>query len=247
MKKRITIDELAIGMFVETQVHSERAAGQMRHFLVPVGADYGTATSKRARLTRRKHKQVAHARGLLLSSASHVDALKSTGLSVVTINTDKGADVPRGAHPVEVLDEEHITDARRSAAILLGTEQPDEPGESASDDDCFLDVVDEAPVSPDAAPPSRRGAVSAPPRTRNTGDTRIQFGPSGKGWMKVEASPGGEQAVLKVLSFGGDKSLGLDDVLHALKQQYGLRFGFDEILPSARCRGVEIADPCHPW
>jgi uncharacterized protein len=226
VRKRISIDELAPGMFVEAQVSGERDEGQLRHFLAPIDAVYAEETNKRARLTRRKYKQVAHSGGLLLSSQTHVEALRSTGLSVITINTDKGADVGAGVDTVGIPDDLAV-DSANFTDILLGPEggvtEPSTP--AAQEEDCFLDVLESA-----TAPRSDR-LTSATPAVTGP-NSRIPLGTSGKGWMKVETSADGQQAVLRVLSFGGDDTLGLEDVLQALEGSYGLRSGFDQTLIS---------------
>ena len=64
-----------------------------------------------------------------------------------------------------------------------------------------------------------------PPKPRRTTALAADFGASG--WMKVELSEKGEEAVLRVLSFGGDVSLGAGDIEQALKQCYNVRAGLD--------------------
>ena len=225
MKKRVPIGDLAVGMFVEAHVDSKRDGNTIRHFLAPCEAIYGQNTSKRARLTKGKHKQVAHAGGLLLNSASHVAALRATGLEVVTIDTDKGTDVGPHASAFDVRESDGSMDASDYAALLLGSADAAQSTTEPSANDCFLDVVDEAPEATSESPQKENR------RSRPAREGRLQFGPSGRAWMKVEIDES-HQAVLRVLSFGGDETLGEKDVIQALREHYGLQAGLDRKLIS---------------
>ena len=81
-------------MFVEANVMSLLKDAEIRHFLDPHSAVYTFATSKRLRLMKRRHEQVATAGGMLIGSSKLVDALRGLGLLEVTINTDKSDVIP---------------------------------------------------------------------------------------------------------------------------------------------------------
>jgi uncharacterized protein len=233
VKKRIPIGDLAVGMFVDAHVQSTRDGQQIRHFLAPVEAIYdetiaGETTSKRGRLTNRKHKQVAHDGGLLLSADSHVAALRATGLTLVTIDTDKGADVGLDANPVEVREADGAVDATSYADLLLGDSNVGDNA-AASADDCFLDVIDTPTADLGESPKAKRRQVGPPLTAPGMHNGRLHFGASGSAWMKVDIDSA-HQAVLRVLSFGGDETLGEKDVLQALQGHYGLRAGLDRQL-----------------
>lgn len=110
--------------------------------------------------------------------------------------------------------------------VVINTERsevvPDEafPDEEGGDDSAVLPEVDgppaEMPVLPEPAP-------VAPEMQRRHG-----IGPNKTGWMKLEVTEGGDRADLKVLSFGGDASLGEADVRRALEEEYGIRAGIEE-------------------
>jgi uncharacterized protein len=291
MKKRISIEDLSVGMFVDADVQSMSIEGEMRHFLVARDAVYSTPGRKKARLIRSKHKQVAHAGGILLSSVHHIAALQATGLSVVTIDTDKGADAPDGvqvepptAPPAPPLTEspappppapepqrtsfrrrvpvrlpvietsEDDMEAAEYEALILGTAETETKGETEQPDDFYLDILEQE-TGPQGAGsedlPGRLPPASASGKRRN-------FGAAQNGWMKVDIVGEGQQADLQVLSFGGDVTLGVEDVVQALKEIYGICSGLDRKMisqlanqaaasPSRVIRGhFPIAQAAHP-
>jgi hypothetical protein len=46
------------------------------------------------------HERIANEGGLLLSSESHIASIRETGLSMITIDTSKGCDLPEGVKPL---------------------------------------------------------------------------------------------------------------------------------------------------
>jgi hypothetical protein len=101
MKKLISIDDLSRGMFLDAEVVVEEADGdEPSRFLEPCNAVRVGSRSKRARLTGKMHERVVKDGGLLVSSDSFVDRLRETGLSMVTIDTDKGGDLPGDVKPL---------------------------------------------------------------------------------------------------------------------------------------------------
>ena len=217
MKKRIAIADLESGMFVEADVHSERVGDAMRHFLAPRNAAYGEATNKRARLTRRKLDRVIREGGLLLADESHLAALRATGLSVVSIDTDKGIDPDPSLELDAAATDDDLAALEEGLRDVASGEEP--VPVPAGETDCFLDEIAESAAGEAAAAPAY-----TPPEVR---EGRLHFGPSLRGWMQVDVDPDGRDAVLRVLCFGGDATLGVDDVMQALKDHYGLQAGFD--------------------
>ena len=65
MKKRIAIDHLALGMFVEASVDTVVVNDQMHHYLAPFGVTYHrTDVRKRVRLPERHRRQISQAGGI---------------------------------------------------------------------------------------------------------------------------------------------------------------------------------------
>ena len=89
MKKLISMDHLNVGMFLEAEAVSETKDGQEQNFLSAKNAVSTGASSKRARLTGRMHEKIDQDGGLLITSENQVKSLRQTGLSMVTIDTDK--------------------------------------------------------------------------------------------------------------------------------------------------------------
>lgn len=101
MRKRISIDHLAVGMFLEADVRSViMDDGEVRYFLRPSGAGPPAPGEKRARLLRGKHLEVVNEGGLLITSETHLALLRETGLGSVYINPLKGADLPDHLRPL---------------------------------------------------------------------------------------------------------------------------------------------------
>jgi len=94
MKKRLSITQLHVGMFIEAEVLSILVDGEVRHFLKPTAAAFVSSTAKRLRLSARKNEQIAHAGGMLMTSEKQIKALQEIGVSEVVINTDKSDVIP---------------------------------------------------------------------------------------------------------------------------------------------------------
>ncbi|MFA6108760.1 MAG: HD-GYP domain-containing protein [Candidatus Latescibacterota bacterium] len=100
MKKLIAIDQLQVGMFLEAEPVTEYRDGQEVRYLSALKAVNLGIQSKRARLTGRMHEKIAQDGGLLLTSPHQIGNLRETGLTMVTIDTDKGADLPPDVKPL---------------------------------------------------------------------------------------------------------------------------------------------------
>ena len=100
MKKLISIDDLKKGMFLEATVVVEKKDGEEQYFLEAKDAVGTGSLSKRARLTGRMHEGVTKASGLLISSSGVASRLRETGLTIVSIDTDKGIDLPGDVKPL---------------------------------------------------------------------------------------------------------------------------------------------------
>ena len=94
------MDHLNVGMFLEAEAVSETRDGQEQNFLSAKNAVSTGASSKRARLTGRMHEKIGQDGGLLITSEQQVKSLRQTGLSMVTIDTDKGKDLPEDVKPL---------------------------------------------------------------------------------------------------------------------------------------------------
>ena len=100
MKKLISVDYLQAGMFLEASVIVEDRDGDETRFLEPLNAVRTGSSAKRARMTGKMHEKISNNGGLLVSSDALVTRLRETGLSMVTIDTDKGADLAAGVKPL---------------------------------------------------------------------------------------------------------------------------------------------------
>jgi len=100
MKKLISIKHLTEGMFLAAEVVVEEKDGEQFRFLQAKDAVGTGGSAKRARLTGKMHEKIESSGGLLVSSSGLVDRLRETGLSMVTIDTDKGADLPEDVKPL---------------------------------------------------------------------------------------------------------------------------------------------------
>ena len=100
MKKLISVEHLAPGMFIEAEVITEHKDGEEQKFLHAKNAVSTGSNSKRARLTGRMYEKVEEAGGLRISSEGLVENLRKTGLSMVTIDTEKGDDLPETVQPL---------------------------------------------------------------------------------------------------------------------------------------------------
>ena len=100
MKKLISIKHLRPGMFLDADVVVEARDGEETRFLEPRGAVRIGASSRRARLTGKMHERIIQEGGLVVSSDALIERLRLTGLSMVTIDTDKGEDLPEDVKPL---------------------------------------------------------------------------------------------------------------------------------------------------
>ena len=87
-------------MFLEATVVVEEKDGEEQRFLQAKNAVGTGSLSKRARLTGRMHEGIEKAGGLLISSSGVVSRLRETGLSIVSIDSDKGDDLPEDVKPL---------------------------------------------------------------------------------------------------------------------------------------------------
>ncbi len=202
MNLRIPIKELRSGMFLEASVLSVMKDNSVRHFLELRGAAYSESTSRRMRLMKRRHEQVNAAGGMLVRSDAQVKALQGLGVIEVTINTDKSNVVP---------DLPELREEKAKAGPADGAGDGDDDNISISD----LDATE--PTHPEPQLPAASGGS----------DRRRNFGPSRSGWMKVEVSHTRSDAVLQVLSFGGDAKLSEQDMIDVLRDEYGIQGGLD--------------------
>ena len=195
-------------MFVEANVMSLLKDAEIRHFLDPHSAVYTFATSKRLRLMKRRHEQMATACGMLIGSSKLVDALRGLGLLEVTINTDKSDVIP----DVEELVEEKKRQRRTWV-------ESDEEKRS----ECVSDMAGVEELSLE----SLDDPVSGPTAEADGSDRRRSFGADKRGWMEVDLSDKADEAVVRVVSFGGDESLSQEDIVRTLQEEYGIREGLD--------------------
>ena len=100
MRKLIAIEHLEVGMFVDAEVVNEEKDGDMHHFLQVRDGLINEFSRKRARLKGGLHHQVTDQGGVAIASEETVEALRATGLSAVTIDTQKGKDLPLNIVPL---------------------------------------------------------------------------------------------------------------------------------------------------
>ena len=100
MKKLISIKDLQVGMFLDAEAVTEEKDGEEVKYLSASNATGVGSSGKRARLTGRMHEKITQDGGLLIGSDNIIASLRSTGLSMVTIDTDKGDDVPENVKPL---------------------------------------------------------------------------------------------------------------------------------------------------
>jgi len=210
-------------MFVEADVVTRLVEGETRHFIEAREAVFDKPTNKKARLTRRKNEQVLNAGGMLLSSEKQIAALRETGLAIVVVNSDK-SDQIAALEPL-------IAQAKAGAESITSTENyshaPSQGDRSSSATIWLEDTARLAEMAPDveeeASKPKRPKSAAAPSSERCK-----NFGPNDTGWMKVATTGEGDRAFMQVLSFGGDDSLGEEDVFKALEDLYGIKASLDE-------------------
>lgn len=100
MRKLIAIEHLEVGMFVDAEVVNEEKDGDMHHFLQVRDGLINKSSRKRARLKGGLPHQVTDQGGVAIASEETVEALRATGLSAVTIDTQKGKDLPLNIVPL---------------------------------------------------------------------------------------------------------------------------------------------------
>ena len=100
MKKLISINDLDVGMFVDAEVVAERNNDDEQKFLVPQNAVCTGSSAKRARLTGQMGEKIKAAGGLLIKSDAIINSLTQIGYKSITIDTDKGGDVPETVKPL---------------------------------------------------------------------------------------------------------------------------------------------------
>jgi len=100
MKKLIAARDLRPGMFLEADVVKDYKNGEEQSFLEAREAVSTGDKSKRARLTGRMNARVERDGGILITSVSQVESLQQTGLSMITINSEKGDDLPGSVKPL---------------------------------------------------------------------------------------------------------------------------------------------------
>ena len=100
MKKLISIKDLRVGMFIDAEAVTDENDGEEFKYLSAVNSTGTGSTGKRARLTGRMHEKIESDGGLLIASDNMIASLVSTGLSMVTIDTEKGDDLPENTKPL---------------------------------------------------------------------------------------------------------------------------------------------------
>jgi len=248
MRKKISIDQLQVGMFVEANILSTLVEGEIRHFLEPCDAILADSeTPKRARLTHDRHLQVLADGGLIVGSKNTIRSLRETGLLEFYIDTEHGSDISSmptmSSAPARTLAETdenaHIPGLPQQ---LLCDDQEDNAQESERSS--HRRPLDDAPLDMYAAL-SQAGSDSgievgdlpgAPPPEQNEtrghniesiSGRRKNFGPGQSAWMKVEIDAEAQRAVMTVLSFGNRTGLGKEDIISALEDLYGIRVGLN--------------------
>jgi hypothetical protein len=107
MKKLISIKDLQFGMFLDAE--------EAKYLSATNATGVGSA-GKRARLAGRMNEKIMQDGGLLIGSDNIVVSLRSMGLSMVTIDTDKGEDMPDNVKP--------LTDPSRSRRPKIAWSTP---------------------------------------------------------------------------------------------------------------------------
>ena len=81
-------------MFHDAEAITEEKDGEEVKYLAATNANSVGSAGKRALLTGRMNEKIIQDGGLLIGSDNIVVSLRSMGLSMVTIDTDKGEDMP---------------------------------------------------------------------------------------------------------------------------------------------------------
>ncbi len=245
MRKKITIDQLQVGMFVEANILSTLVDGEIRHFLEPREAVLeDSGAQKRARLTRDKHMQVLSDGGLKISGNNYINALRQTGLRELYIDTSRGIAIPAPPAPsqpasAQAEDGEHISGLPQQ---LFNEDR--EQNAQESERSAYRRPLADAPLDmyaalaqagPDAGievgdlpePPAKEDNGARGQNIESISGRRKNFGPGQAAWMKVEITADAQLATMTVLSFGNRTGLGKEDILGALEDLYGIRVGFN--------------------
>lgn len=210
-------------MFIDAEICSLLVDGQVCYYLEVREAAFAgdQATRKRLRLSKRKHDQILGDGGMLVTSARHIEALRAIGVTEVSVDTDRSG---------VILDEWLEGRGKKPGRERTRTTQASAESEAWAS---ALAAADELPFDFVEIPgPPAESFTSLPPAPAPTpaGPRRATFGRGDKAWMKVEIKGAGEQAILQVLSFGGDRSLGEKHLLQALEELYGIRAGIDQAM-----------------
>ena len=97
---------------------------------------------------------------------------------------------------------------------------------SVSIDEAYLDAVEKV-AGETAASEGTADASSAAPADDSQ---RKTFGSAGAAWIDLEIPSDGNRAILKAVSFAGDKELGYDGLKAALVKEYGIEYGLNDKL-----------------
>ena len=100
MKKLISIKDLRVGMFIDAEAVIDEKDGEEFKYLSAVNSTGNGSTGKRARLTGRMHEKIESDGGMLIASDNMIASLVSTGLSMVTIDTEKGDELLENTKPL---------------------------------------------------------------------------------------------------------------------------------------------------
>jgi hypothetical protein len=200
------VERLAAGTMVTALVVDDIDTNRdiLRQLLQRIGVEVRTADGGEQAL-----RMVG---GMMMTSRKQIDALREIGVSEVVVDTSRCDVVPDEAFADDESDDS--ADGSDDSA----DESDDIFADDESDDSAEVPEVDGLPEFMKLVRP--KGARSNMQRRRN-------FGPKKTGWMKLEVAESGDRATLQVLSFGGDKSLGEDDVRRCLEEDYGIRTGIE--------------------
>ena len=100
MKKLISIKDLQFGMFLDAEAVTEEKDGEEVKYLSTTNATGVGSAGKCTRLTGRMNEKITQDGGLLIGNDNIIVSLRSMGLSMVTIGTDKGEDMPDNVKPL---------------------------------------------------------------------------------------------------------------------------------------------------
>ena len=100
MQKLISISHLEVGMFLVGEVASGSKNNTKRDLLTPLNGVSTAPGNKMAFLTGRMSEKVARDGGVLINSEDLIADLRKIGQSIVTIDTQKGTDLPSHVKPL---------------------------------------------------------------------------------------------------------------------------------------------------